>query len=219
MAPSAVPLPSPTTLSKPSLPEKETPASHSQTTLTPQKSPLALISQGSVSLPPIPVHPSFAAHRAWALEHMALAFRVFARKHYTEGMSGHISIRDPEFPHAFWTNPLGKHFGLLSAGDMVMVNYEGQVVGGNRSRPANAAGFLIHGAVHRAREDVVSYLFIVLSSLFSFFPFWKVDVQVSLGFLILFCGETCSLEVLLGCFFPGFSFSFASDMNEGVLDS
>lgn len=29
-----------------------------------------------------------------------------------------------------------------------------KVVGGNRSRPANAAGFLIHSAVHKARPDV-----------------------------------------------------------------
>jgi len=47
------------------------------------------------------------------LSHMAAAFRVFARKGYTEGMSGHISLRDPEYPHTFWTNPLGRHFGLL----------------------------------------------------------------------------------------------------------
>ena len=40
------------------------------------------------------------------LEHMALAFRVFARKGYTEGMSGHISVRDPENSHTFWTSTL-----------------------------------------------------------------------------------------------------------------
>ena len=90
------------------------------------------------------------------LGHMAGAFRVFSRKGYTEGMSGHISIRDPEFPHAFWTNPLGRHFGLLKASDMIMVNYEGEPIAGNFSRPANAAGFLIHSAVHKARPDVTA---------------------------------------------------------------
>jgi ribulose-5-phosphate 4-epimerase/fuculose-1-phosphate aldolase len=82
------------------------------------------------------------------------AFRVFARKGFTEGMSGHISVRDPEHPHTFWTNPLSRHFGLLKASDMVLVDYSGAVVGGNTSRPANAAGFLIHSAVHKARPDV-----------------------------------------------------------------
>ena len=37
---------------------------------------------------------------------------------------------------------------------MVLVDYDGKVVGGNQSRPANAAGFLIHSAIHKARPDV-----------------------------------------------------------------
>lgn len=39
------------------------------------------------------------------LEHMAGAFRVFARKGFTEGTSGHISVRDPLDPTTFWINP------------------------------------------------------------------------------------------------------------------
>lgn len=47
------------------------------------------------------------------------------------------------------------HFGMLKASDMVLVNYlSGQIIGGNRSRPVNAAGVLIHAAIHRARPDV-----------------------------------------------------------------
>ncbi|KAK3704693.1 hypothetical protein LTR37_013667 [Vermiconidia calcicola] len=119
------------------------------------KTALEKISQG-VCLPGIPQHPTFAAHRKWMLEKMALAFRVFARKGYTEGMSGHISVRDPENPHTFWTNPLGRHFGLLKASDMILVDYDGNAIGGNMSRPANAAGFLIHSALHKARPDVIA---------------------------------------------------------------
>lgn len=120
-----------------------------------EKTPLEMISQG-ISLPGIPKFPSFAQQRQWTLEHMALAFRVFARKGYTEGMSGHISVRDPEHPHTFWTNPLGRHFGMLKASDMILVDYDGNAIGGNMSRPANAAGFLIHSAVHKARPDVIA---------------------------------------------------------------
>jgi hypothetical protein len=119
------------------------------------KTALQLISQGT-TLPGIPAHPSYAAHRQWMLSKMALAFRVFARKGYTEGMSGHISVRDPENPHTFWTNPLSKHFGLLKASDMILVDYDGNAIGGNMALPANAAGFLIHSAVHKARPDVAA---------------------------------------------------------------
>ena len=54
------------------------------------------------------------------------------------------------------TNPLGRHFGLLKASDMILVDYDGNAIGGNMSRPANAAGFLIHSAVHKARPDVIA---------------------------------------------------------------
>jgi len=120
---------------------------------TREKSALELACQG-VTLPSIPTHPNFTSHRRFLLSHMAGAFRVFARKGYTEGMAGHISIRDPEFPHSFWTNPLSRHFGLLKASDMILVDYDGKPIGGNMSRPANAAGFLIHSALHKARPDV-----------------------------------------------------------------
>ncbi|KAK1807584.1 hypothetical protein LTR12_018070 [Friedmanniomyces endolithicus] len=134
MAPSAI-SPStqenhPTPISKPALPKSSSEIQKKQ------KTPLEMISQG-VSLPGIPTHPTFALHRQWMLEHMAIAFRVFARKGYTE-------------------DPLGRHFGLLKASDMILVDYDGKAIGGNMSRPANAAGFLIHSAVHKARPDVTA---------------------------------------------------------------
>lgn len=59
------------------------------------------------ALPGIPRFASAENKRQWQLEHMACAFRVFAREGYAEGISGHISVRDPEFPDQFWINPLG----------------------------------------------------------------------------------------------------------------
>lgn len=118
------------------------------------KTPLQAISHGDVTLPGIPTFPDHASKRQWQLEHMAAAFRHWSREGFVEGISGHISVRDPEHHDAFWTNPLGVHFGLLKASDMILVNLDGKVIGGNRTRPPNAAGFLIHAAVHRARPDV-----------------------------------------------------------------
>jgi ribulose-5-phosphate 4-epimerase/fuculose-1-phosphate aldolase len=58
---------------------------------------------------------------------MAGAFRIFASEGYAEGISGHISVRDPEFVDRFWINPLGVHFGMLKASDMVCVDLEGKL--------------------------------------------------------------------------------------------
>lgn len=130
------------------------------------------LATGGYEFPGIPKIDDPYKKRQWQLEHMAGAFRVFARKGFTEGTSGHISVRDPVDPSTFWINPydspekpyqgaanscfssrMGKHFGMLKASDMVQINEDGQVIGGNRTA-VNAAGFMIHSAIHRARPDV-----------------------------------------------------------------
>lgn len=106
------------------------------------------------TIPGIPLFKTLEEKRQWQLEHMAGAFRVFARHGYTEGMSGHISVRDPIRTDGFWMNPLGVHFGMLRASDMILVNLNGDIIGGTRNRAINAAGFLIHAAIHKVRPDV-----------------------------------------------------------------
>ncbi|KAK1472413.1 class II Aldolase and Adducin domain-containing protein [Colletotrichum cuscutae] len=118
-----------------------------------KKSGVAALSTGGYEFPGIPKIADPYKKRHWQLEHMAGAFRVFARKGFTEGTSGHISVRDPVDPNTFWINPLGKHFGMLKASDMVQIDEEGQVIGGNRAA-VNAAGFMIHSAIHKARPDI-----------------------------------------------------------------
>lgn len=92
------------------------------------KTPLQALSHGGVVLGGIPKHLDFRSHCQWQLDHMAAAFRHWHREGYVEGMSGHISVRDPEFPNAFWTNPLGRHFGLFKVDDMIFVNLDGSVI-------------------------------------------------------------------------------------------
>ncbi|KAJ5714681.1 uncharacterized protein N7483_011862 [Penicillium malachiteum] len=100
---------------------------------------MATMAHRGKALPGIPQFDSHAEKRQWQLEHMAGAFRVFAREGYAEGISGHISVRDPEFEDRFWINPLAVHFGLLKASDMICIDLAGDV---------------IHSSVHRARKDV-----------------------------------------------------------------
>lgn len=86
--------------------QKEQPAEEAlRQRLNTEGSALQAISQGKITLPGIPSFTAIDKKRRWMLEHMAGAFRVFARKGFTEGLAGHISLRDPEFPETFWTNP------------------------------------------------------------------------------------------------------------------
>lgn len=106
---------------------------------------------------PVPKFNSLAEQRTWMLQHMAGALRIFARKGYTEGTAGHISIRDPVDPDTFWINPLARHFGLINVSDMVHVGEDGSILNntpGAKSRSVNMAGFKIHSTLHRARPDI-----------------------------------------------------------------
>jgi hypothetical protein len=65
----------------------------------------AALATGGYEFPGIPKIDDPYKKRQWQLQHMAGAFRVFARKGFTEGTSGHISVRDPVDPTTFWINP------------------------------------------------------------------------------------------------------------------
>ena len=57
------------------------------------------------------------------LEKLAAGFRMFAHFGFNEGVAGHITLRDPEFPDHFWVNPLGVHFSQISVSDLILVNH------------------------------------------------------------------------------------------------
>ena len=106
------------------------------------------------ALPGPPVFATLAEERRYRKQRLAAAFRLFNRFGFNEGVAGHITARDPEFPDRFWVNPFGMHFGHVRASDLVLVNHRGEVVEG--SSPVNAAAFAIHSRVHAARPDAVA---------------------------------------------------------------
>ncbi|MEX3985385.1 class II aldolase/adducin family protein [Paraburkholderia sp. EG287A] len=87
-------------------------------------------------------------------ERLAGAFRLFARYGFDQGLAGHITARDPEWPDHFWVNPLGLHFARIKVSDLLLVNRHGEIVVG--AGPVNQAAFAIHAAIHEARSDVVA---------------------------------------------------------------
>ncbi|MDY7106470.1 MAG: class II aldolase/adducin family protein [Actinomycetota bacterium] len=85
---------------------------------------------------------------------LAGALRIFGRLGFGEGVAGHVTVRDPEHRDHFWVNPFGASFRHIRSSDLILVNHDGDVVYGNA--PVNRAAFVIHGAIHRARPDVVA---------------------------------------------------------------
>ncbi|MGH4034231.1 class II aldolase/adducin family protein [Actinomycetota bacterium Odt1-20B] len=101
-----------------------------------------------------PVHETPDDERRHRKERLAGALRIFGRLGYEDGVSGHITVRDPEYTDCFWVNPFGMPFRHVTVGDLVLANEEGQVVEGRYH--VNQAAFTVHAQAHRARPDVVA---------------------------------------------------------------
>jgi len=95
-----------------------------------------------------------AAERTYLLQRLAAACRIFGRRGFSEGLLGHVTMRDPEFADHFWVNPVGVAMHQVKVSHLVQVNPLGQVVKG--SGMVNPVGLLLHTAVHRARPDVAT---------------------------------------------------------------
>jgi ribulose-5-phosphate 4-epimerase/fuculose-1-phosphate aldolase len=85
---------------------------------------------------------------------LAGALRIFGRFGFGEGVAGHITVRDPEFPDLFWVNPLGLSFRHATVSDLILVDHDGNVVFGEHS--VNKAAYVLHAAIHHARPDVIA---------------------------------------------------------------
>lgn len=83
---------------------------------------------------------------------LAAAFRIIARRKMDDGIAGHISCRVPGTHDQFWVNPLGLFFEEVTADDLLVVNFDGNILEGDR--PYNQAAFAIHSTLHAARHDI-----------------------------------------------------------------
>jgi len=83
---------------------------------------------------------------------LAAAYRIADHLGWSELIYTHISLRLPGPEHHFLINPYGLRFDEVTASNLVKIDLEGNAVG-EQPYGANKAGFVIHGAIHAARDD------------------------------------------------------------------
>ncbi|WP_166366872.1 class II aldolase/adducin family protein [Pseudomonas akapageensis] len=90
----------------------------------------------------------------WNLRvNLAACYRLVAFYGWTDLVFTHISVRIPGPEHHFLINPYGLMFDEITASNLVKVDQDGNKVL-DTPHPVNRAGFVIHSAIHDAREDV-----------------------------------------------------------------
>ena len=83
---------------------------------------------------------------------LAACYRLVAMFGWDDLIFTHISARVPGPEHHFLINPYGMMFSEITASSLVKVDLEGNKVI-ESPYDVNPAGFVIHSAVHAARED------------------------------------------------------------------
>ncbi|MCT2594731.1 class II aldolase/adducin family protein [Streptomyces sp. N2-109] len=106
---------------------------------------------------PIPAAPEFATYeeeRRHGRQRLAAALRLFGKCGFGEGISGHVSLRDPEDPGLFWVNPFGRSFRQVRVADLICVDSTGRVVRGTGR--VNPSAFVIHSQIHEQHPGVTA---------------------------------------------------------------
>ncbi len=83
---------------------------------------------------------------------LAACYRLAALYHWDDLIFTHISARVTGPEHNFLLNPYGMPFDEVTASSLVKVDLAGNKVM-DSSYDINPAGFVIHSAIHAARED------------------------------------------------------------------
>ena len=88
---------------------------------------------------------------------LAAVYRLVAHFKMTDLIYNHISVRLPGPEHRFLLNPYGLLYEEITASSLVIVGLDGELVTDGPWR-VNPAGFVIHGAIHAARDDALCVL-------------------------------------------------------------
>lgn len=84
---------------------------------------------------------------------LAACYRLVALYGWSDLVFTHISARVPGPEHHFLINPYGLMFDEITASSLVKVDQQcNKII--DSPYPVNPAGFVIHSAVHAAREDI-----------------------------------------------------------------
>lgn len=108
----------------------------------------------SVSAPAIVTSrkPEMAREEWEARVQLAACYRIFDMLGWTEMIFNHITLRVPGPQRHFLINPYGLWYREVTASSLVKIDLDGNLVSPSEW-PVNRAGFVIHSAIHAARED------------------------------------------------------------------
>ena len=99
-------------------------------------------------------HKTVEEERLHRKQRLVAACRAFAQQKFDYGFAGHLTVRDPETPDLYWTNPMCVHFDKVCVSNLILVDHDGKVIEGDYA--VNRAGFVLHANVHAEHPDIIA---------------------------------------------------------------
>ena len=75
--------------------------------------------QDGLIYPTLPTFNNFEGERLHLKKRLVAACRAFALEGFDYGFAGHLTIRDPEYPELYWTNPMCVHFSQVKVSNLI----------------------------------------------------------------------------------------------------
>ncbi|MEZ5657314.1 MAG: class II aldolase/adducin family protein [Burkholderiaceae bacterium] len=110
--------------------------------------------QPGLIFPEVPEFDNPEQERLHRKQRLVAACRAFGLEGFDYGFAGHLTVRDPERPELYWTNPMCVHFNQVKVSNLILADHQGNVIEGRHA--LNRAGFVLHSAVHEAHPDIIS---------------------------------------------------------------
>jgi len=99
------------------------------------------------------LRPQAISAEEWALRlELAACYRLVDWYGWSETINNHISLRLPGEAKTFLINPYGLHYCEVTASNLVKIDIAGEKLD-DSPHGVNRAGFVIHSAIHDARDD------------------------------------------------------------------
>lgn len=108
----------------------------------------------TAQLKPVPTLRDRVSPEEWAQRvDLAAAYRLVALYGWDDLIFTHLSARVPGPEHHFLINDYRNMFDEITASNLIKIDVEGNIVDDVPGGVVNPAGFIIHSAIHMARED------------------------------------------------------------------
>src|SRR3546814_9819150 len=89
--------------------------------------------------PTVPEFSNSTDERRHLKERLVASCRAFALHGLDYGFAGHLTVRDPEHPDLYWTNPMAVHFSKVKVSNLLLADNTGRGVEGRP--PSKPTGF------------------------------------------------------------------------------